>query len=163
MEIQKKKISTFLFLLIGGLLLSGSEFIPWVSNQYSAWYFFYELVIPVNNRYLYIFPLVTGVGVILIATIVLFSRQFSKGLVSMLIFVVISLLLVYLIELVSEHGDFLFNSPGIFMGIFGFCIVFLGLITYLGQNPNESNPDETNESHLLNNSIEPDKSSEKFN
>ena len=130
-------LSSFL-LLSGAVVLLFAEFTPWVSQQYSPWYF-YEINGMGWNGILYIFPIISAVIVIIIGILLNIFKDINKKLLSFIIFFALSLFLLFLFEMYSESGDFLYNSLGIFFGMGGFTVIFFGLFWMLSLETPELN------------------------
>jgi hypothetical protein len=109
-----------------------SEFIPWVSQSFSPLYFFI-LYSPFPKSLIYLFPVFSSVIVGVTGMLFILKGQRNKKIISIIIFISLSLLMLFLFEMFTEHGRILYNYAGFYLGIFGSATVFFGLFWMLGQ------------------------------
>lgn len=129
---------TSLFFFAGAILILIGEFIPWVSQQYSPWEIFIIRPIQISNSYVYIFPIIASLIVIIIGFLIFIVHNLHKGSISIVIFIALSLITIFLIQMFSDSGSFIFKSSGVFVGIAGYGIIFWGLFWMLIQEGTET-------------------------
>ncbi|MHA1339522.1 MAG: hypothetical protein ACTSRZ_05195 [Promethearchaeota archaeon] len=137
MEIKNKakhnrsKIFIIFFLQISGLILLISEFVPWISELYSPWTIIIGVPTLFESYYFYILPLISAVIIFIVTFIILIKKIFNNTALYLTLFLAMGIYLIFLIEMLSEHGSYLYNSPGLFLGIVGLSILFFGILWLL--------------------------------
>lgn len=123
-----------LFLIIGALLIFISEFIPWVSHNFSVFSMFMT-----NGEIFLIFPAISSLIIIITCIYLAFSLKRNNIMISFIILSALSLMLLFLYQMITDSGNFIFNSVGIYIGIIGFGLVFFGLFLMLIGETTERN------------------------
>ncbi len=123
-----------LFLIIGAVFLLISEFIPWVSQNFSIYNTFL-----INNEIIYLFPIISAFITFFIAGYLIFSSKPNIGYISFIILMALSLTMLLLYQIIKDSGVYLFNSIGIYVGIIGFSLIFFGLFLMLINKTTETN------------------------
>ncbi|MHA1821121.1 MAG: hypothetical protein ACTSU2_01460 [Promethearchaeota archaeon] len=117
--------------IIGCLFLIIAQYVPWVSQQFSPWEF-YKLNIGYSySAIIFIFPLISSIIIAISIIFIIIKQNHEKILIISIDFLVLMLLTVFFIQMFKDADKYIYNSVGVFFGIFGYAFSFLGLFLIL--------------------------------
>jgi hypothetical protein len=131
-------ICSILFICEGfGLIIS--IFLPWIGH-----YSIYELFLfpnPYQSNYAYIFPIIAGF--LLIITVCLkifppFKKKISSLFQTIMVIIVFNLEIYFFTVIFNEHGQFIWQYPGLYVNLLSlggvFLTIFLTLFNFSSEN-----------------------------
>lgn len=117
--------------LIGSILLIISEFLPWISGQSLLEIYIFYTYVKVEESFLLLFPLVSGI-ICLIGSIIVYYNVDYKINSVIVNFIGLGFLLLFLFEIIpSELGYISGLQIGFYCCIAGFFIVLINVINVL--------------------------------
>lgn len=131
MNIGRNNIISGVIIGLGSILLLTSEFMPWFSSQYSCWDLYNNYPFPVINSYTFLTPLLSSSLGLLACALIIFSKNLKKIVIYLILFIGLSLIGMFLIDVFSEEGIILLESIGPILSILGFGVLFFGFFYYL--------------------------------
>ena len=131
MKLNKNIVSSLLLGLIGPILLILSEFFPWFSSYNLFELFIITTFAEIENSFLFLFPLISGIVCLIANMLVLYKVEFRIKTV-ILSLVGFGFQLIFFIDYISQELGFLANAGiGIYLGIFGFLLIIINIIYIL--------------------------------
>ncbi len=131
MKLNKINVSFLLLGLIGPILLILSEFFPWFSSYNLVELFIITTFAEIENSFLFLFPLISGIVCLIANMLVLYNVEFRIKTV-ILSLVGLGFQLIFFIDYISHELEFLTNpGVGIYLGIFGFLLIIINIINIL--------------------------------
>ena len=138
MQLKKNVISSLLLGLIGPILLIISEFFPWFSSYNLVELFIITSFAEIENSFLFLFPVISGIVCLIANMLVIYNIEFRIKTV-ILSLVGLGFQLIFFIDYISLEVGFLTNSGvGIYLGIFGFLLIIINIISVLTRVENDS-------------------------
>ena len=129
----KKRFNILLFGLIGPILLILSEFYPWFSNYNLIELFILFTSVQIENSFLFLFPLISGVLCLIAIFLSIYKTEFRIRAV-ILSFVGLGFQLIFFIDYISQVIEFLPDADlGFYLGVIGFLLIIVNLIYLLSK------------------------------
>ncbi|MFX1346049.1 MAG: hypothetical protein ACFFBC_02710 [Promethearchaeota archaeon] len=124
--------------LSGPILLILSEFFNWLSDYNLIELYVLYTDLQIENSFLYLFPLISGIICLIANLLVIFSLEFRiKSII--LSFVGLGFQLLFFIDYISQEIEFIKNAGlGLYLGVFGFVLIIINIINVLSTVENES-------------------------
>ncbi|MFX1374542.1 MAG: hypothetical protein ACFFA0_01910 [Promethearchaeota archaeon] len=131
MEAKKKIIFISFLGLSGPILLILSEFYFWFSDYNLIELYILYTDIQIENSFLFLFPLISGIICLAANILVIFQPKFRiKSIV--LSFVGLGFQLIFFIDYISQELEFVPNAKiGFYLGVFGFLLIIINIINVL--------------------------------
>ncbi|TXT59280.1 MAG: conserved membrane protein of unknown function [Promethearchaeota archaeon] len=122
---------------IGGGMMLISEFLPWFSGRLLLQIFFITISVAIENSFLYLFPLISGIITLFGSGLLLYDKNLKLN--SALIKIVsIGFLMVFFFDLISNQITFLpALGIGLYLCIGGFIFSIFDVINLLIVNNNK--------------------------
>jgi len=138
MQLNKNIVSSLLLGLIGPILLIISEFFPWFSNYNLVELFIITSFAEIENSFLFLFPLISGITCMIANMLVIYNIEFRIKTV-ILSLVGLGFQLIIFIDYISQELGFLANAgAGIYLGVFGFLLIIINTINVLTRPEKDS-------------------------
>lgn len=131
MNFTRNNTITGIIICLGSVLLLLSEFEPWFSSQYSCWDLYNNYPFPVVNNYIFLTPLISSILGLSVGITLFFIQKLKKIIVYLILFIGLSFMGMFLIDVFSEEGIILLDSIGPILSILGFGVLFFGFFYYL--------------------------------
>ncbi|MFW9939767.1 MAG: hypothetical protein ACFFFT_01910 [Candidatus Thorarchaeota archaeon] len=124
--------------LSGPILLILSEFFNWLSDYNLIELYVLYTDLQIENSFLFLFPLISGIICLIANVLVIFSLEFRiKSII--LSFVGLGFQLLFFIDYISQEIEFINNAGlGLYLGVFGFLLIIINIINVLSTVENES-------------------------
>lgn len=117
--------------LIGSVLIIVSEFLVWFSSISLFEYYFITIDIAIENAFLYLFPLMSGL-ICLSGNILMIFNSSHRVKFAILNIIGLSFLLIFLLQMIPlHHFLYLINHVGIYVFITGLILILMNLINKL--------------------------------
>ncbi|MHA1292161.1 MAG: hypothetical protein ACTSQJ_05775 [Promethearchaeota archaeon] len=117
--------------IIGSFLLIISEFLPWFSEITLFEFYMFTTAIKIEDSFLYIFPLMTGVICLIGCGLVLYSEEYKINSV-IINFIGLSFLLLFLFDFIPNQIKYIPKAGlGFYCCIAGFMLVIIDIINVL--------------------------------
>ena len=128
------------FLIISAGLLITSFFIEWISGytlfqMYSHFRFTPTFVF-------YLFPFFAIILLLIGVLLTISDQSFWKKFAFLLLFLDLNLIFIFLIQMIQIHGIFLWQHPGIYLGIISTAFFLLGFVLLLNTSLTKSKSNE---------------------
>jgi len=129
---NKKRVQNLNILgLIGSILIIVSEFLVWFSSISLFEYYFITIDIAIENAFLYLFPLMSGL-ICLSGNILMIFNSSHRVKFGILNIIGLSFLLIFLLQMIPLHQFiYLINQLGIYVFIAGLILILINLINIL--------------------------------
>ena len=138
MQLKKNVVSFLLLGLIGPILLIISEFFPWFSSYNLVELFIITSFAEIENSFLFLFPVISGIVCLIANMLVIYNIEYRIKTV-ILSLVGLGFQLIFFIDYISLEVGFLTNAGvGIYLGIFGFLLIIINIISVLTRVENDS-------------------------
>ncbi|MFX0038705.1 MAG: hypothetical protein ACFFCY_09810 [Promethearchaeota archaeon] len=127
----KKYINSYIIGFIGSLVLILSEFFSWFSEYNLIQLYFFYSITPIEDSFLYIFPLLSGIICLIASILVIYKSELKVK--SVIVFVVgLGFFLIFFIDYFIEESAY-FSNPGIgfYLGIIGFLLILFNILNIL--------------------------------
>jgi len=128
---NKSKLITIIIFIAGGTILLISEFIPWFSDEYSLWDIAIGASYLFESYYYYFIPLICSIIILILTFLLIFIKKLNNTVIYIILFINLTIYLIFLLEMFHIHNKYLYNSPGFFVGIAGIGTIFLGILWFL--------------------------------
>ncbi|MFX1500472.1 MAG: hypothetical protein ACFFDH_05840 [Promethearchaeota archaeon] len=127
----KKYFNAYLIGFIGSIILILSEFFSWFSDYNLIQLYILISVTPLEDSFLYLFPLLSGIICLIASILVLYKTELKVK--SVIIFVLgLGFFVVFFIDhIVQEITSFLNPGIGFYLGIAGFLLILINIINML--------------------------------
>jgi len=117
--------------IIGSILLIITEFLPWFSDRSCLDIYLLYTVVAVEDSFLYLFPLISGIIGLIGSILILYSEEFRINSV-IISFLGLGFLTFFLFKIVSSDLFLISNiSVGFYLCLVGFLIVVINVILIL--------------------------------
>ena len=127
----KKTFNFQLLGLIGPILLILSEFFSWFSDYNLFELYLIFTTTELENSFLFLFPLISGIICLLAVIIVIYKDEFRVR-SAILSFVGLGFQLIFFIDYISQEIEFVYNAGiGLYLGAFGFLLIIVNVINFL--------------------------------
>ncbi|KKK43460.1 hypothetical protein LCGC14_0404780 [marine sediment metagenome] len=129
----KKRFNILLLGLIGPILLIISEFFPWFSSNNLIELFILFTSIQIENSFLFLFPLISGVLCLIAIFLIIYKIEFRMK-AAILSFVGLGFQLIFFIDYISQIIEFHPDADfGFYLGVLGFLLIIVNLIYSLSK------------------------------
>jgi hypothetical protein len=138
MQLTRNVVSLLLLGLIGPILLIISEFFPWFSDYNLIELFIITTLVEIENSFLFLFPLISGLVCLIANMLVLFNIEYRIKTV-ILSLVGLGFQLIFFIDYIIQELEFLSNAGvGVYLGSFGFFLIIINIVNILTKAERES-------------------------
>ncbi|MHA1985227.1 MAG: hypothetical protein ACW98D_01190 [Promethearchaeota archaeon] len=138
MHFTKNVIGLLLLGLIGPTLLIISEFFPWFSGYNLIELFIITTLVEIENSFLFLFPLISGLICLIANMLVLFNTEYKIKTV-ILSLVGLGFQLIFFIDYIIQELEFLSNAGvGVYLGSFGFFLIIINIVNILTKAERDS-------------------------
>jgi hypothetical protein len=138
MQITKNVVGLLLLGLIGPILLIISEFFPWFSDYNLIELFIITTLVEIENSFLFLFPLISGLVCLIANMLVLFNIEYRIKTV-ILSLVGLGFQLIFFIDYIIQELEFLSNAGvGVYLGSFGFFLIIINIVNILTKAERDS-------------------------
>ncbi|MHA2005944.1 MAG: hypothetical protein ACXABO_00415 [Promethearchaeota archaeon] len=134
----KKTFNFQLLGLMGPVLLILSEFFLWFSDYNLFELYIIYTTIEIENSFLFLFPLISGVICLLAVILNIYKNEFRVK-SAILSFVGLGFQLIFFIDYISQEIEFINNAGiGLYLGVIGFLLIIVNVISFLTKVETES-------------------------
>ena len=138
MQLTRNVVSLLLLGLIGPILLIISEFFPWFSGYNLIELFILTTLVEIENSFLFLFPLISGLVCLIANMLVLFNMEYRIKTV-ILSLVGLGFQLIFFIDYIIQELEFLSNAGvGVYLGSFGFFLIIINIVNILTKAERDS-------------------------
>ena len=138
MQITKNVVGLLLLGLIGPILLIISEFFPWFSDYNLIELFIITTLVEIENSFLFLFPLISGLVCLIANMLVLFNIEYRIK-TFILSLVGLGFQLIFFIDYIIQELEFLSNAGvGVYLGSFGFFLIIINIVNILTKAERDS-------------------------
>jgi hypothetical protein len=127
----KKYFNAYIIGFIGSIILILSEFFSWFSDYNLIQLYILISVTPIEDSFLYLFPLLSGIICLIASILVLYKIELKVK--SVIIFVIgLGFFVLFFIDHIAQEITSFFN-PGIgfYLGIAGFLLILINILNML--------------------------------
>ncbi|MFX0004045.1 MAG: hypothetical protein ACFE9C_10310 [Candidatus Hodarchaeota archaeon] len=130
----KKYINSYIIGFIGSLVLILSEFFSWFSEYNLIEEYLIRSIIAIEDSFLYIFPLLSGIICLIASILVLYKIELKIK--SVIIFLVgLGFFLTFFIDyIIQEIVSFPNPGIGFYLGVVGFLLILFNILNMLLTN-----------------------------
>ena len=128
---HKKYLNSYLIGLVGSIFLIASEFLQWFSEYNLMEIFIITNEIAIEDSFLFLFPLMSGVICSIASILVIYQIKFKIKSV-IVSFIGLGFFLIFLIDYIIQVIQYLPTARiGFYLGIIGFLLVLFNLLNLL--------------------------------